>query len=160
MAFLKQNMNQFVGAPILGQVDLIPSPDTISAQFNPASTETHLQVTSLVKMITGASGAILVDVQTGPADVLPFGVIPVSERGNTYKAGDIITVLRSGYIYMRTSAAVVRGTNVSTTAATASSDPVVATDVTSGHAITGVAVDEASAADLLIRINLKFSILP
>ena len=52
------------------------------------------------------------------------------------------------------SAAIVRGTKVSTTASTTTADPTVATDATSGHYITGTAADEATAAGQLIRIKI------
>lgn len=155
MAFLKQNMNQFAGAPVLGQVDLIPTPDVVSAQIDPASVGANMQVTSAFKLKTGTSGAILVDIQTGPTDATIFGIVPYNQRGNIYKAGDIITLIRSGYVYMRSGAAVVRGTTVSLTAATSTSDPLVATDATSGHFTLGLAIDEASAADQLIRVQVR-----
>lgn len=155
MAFLKQNMNQFGQTPILGQVDLIPSPDVVSAQVNPASVLTSLQQGDPVKLITGTSGAILVDKQTGPTDASVFGVIPYSARKNLYVKGDMIEVVRAGYMYMRSSAAVVRGTKVAITVSTTTTDPLVTTDATSGHFITGIAIDEASAADQLIRVLIS-----
>ena len=155
MSFLTQNMNQRGMTPILGAVDLIPSPDTVTAQIDPASTFAYFQVTSAVKLKTGSSGAIFVDAQTGPTDAAVWGVIPLNAQKNKYAAGAIIEVLRSGYIYLRTSAAVVRGTRVAMTAATATSDPVVQTDATSGHFTLGIAIDEASAADQLIRVQIS-----
>jgi len=152
MAFFKQNMNQFAQAAILGQVDLIPTPDVVSAQVNPSSALTSLQQGDAVKLITGTSGAILVDKQTGPTDAAVFGVIPYNERKNLFVKGDIVEVVRAGYMYMLSSAAVVRGTRVAITASTTSADPTVATDSTSGHFTVGIAIDEASAANQLIRV--------
>lgn len=161
MSFLKQNMNQFSQTPILGAVDLNPSPDVVSAQILPSSSATAIQVGSAVKLVTGTSGAILVDVQTGPTDATVFGVIPYNERKNLYKAGDLIEVARGGtYMYMLSGAAVVRGTKVSITAATTTADPTVATDTTSGHFVVGTAVDEATAAGQLIRVAINPSTLP
>lgn len=162
MAFLTQQMNQFTNAAILGMVDQIPTPDVVSAQINPASAASSIQVGDPVKLITGTSGAILVDKGTGPADTVKvFGIIPYNERKNIYVAGDIIEVACGGsYVYCKTSAAVVRGTNVSTTGSTTTADPTVATDVTSGHQITGVAIDEASGANQLIRVKITPSTLP
>lgn len=156
MAYLQQNMNLFNPLAIIGAIDLIPSPDVVGAQIDPASTAQYVQAGSPVKLKTGTSGAILVDAQTGPTDAAVFGVIPYNERKNLYAAGDIITVARGGtYMYMRSSAAITRGARVSITAATVSSDPLVTTDATSGHFTVGIAVDEASAADQLIRVQIS-----
>ncbi len=160
MSFLTQNMNQFTQAPILGLVDQIPTPDVVSAQLL-STTSAVAQVGSAVKLVTGTSGAILVDICTGPTDGPVFGVIPYNERKNLYKANDLIEVAcEDSYVYLRSSAAITRGTNVSTTAATTTTDPLVTTDVTSGHYITGIAVDEATAANQLLRIKIAPSKLP
>lgn len=155
MAFKTQNMNQFTQQPILGGVDLIPSPDVISAQILPSSGLTACQNGSAVKLVTGTSGAVLVDVQTGPTDEAVFGVIPYNERKNLYKAGDFIEVVRSGYVYMLSSAAITRGARVAITAATTTADPTVATDATSGHFTAGICVDEATASGQLVRISIQ-----
>lgn len=155
MAFLKQQMNQLTNAPILGGVDLIPTPNVVSAQILSTSTA-PLQNGSAMKLVTGTSGSILVDACTGPTDGPVFGIIPYNERKNLYKANDLCEIACSeSYVYLLSSAAVVRGTKVATTAATTSADPTVATDATSAHYITGIAVDEASASGQLIRIKIS-----
>lgn len=155
MAFIKQNMNQFSQTPILGQVDLIPAPDVVSAQVLPTSTLTSLQQGDPVKLVTGNSNAILVDKQTGPTDAAVFGIIPYNARKNLYVKGDLIDVVCSGTMYMLSSAAVVRGTTVAITSSTTTTDPLVTTDATTAHFITGIALDEASAANQLIRVQIK-----
>lgn len=154
MAFQLQNQNQFTQAPILGAVDLIPTTDVVTAQVLPTSALTSLQVGDPVKLVTGSSGAILVDKQTGPTDAIVFGVIPYNEKKNLYVKGDLIEVVIAGVMYMRTSAAVVRGTRVAITSSTTTTDPLVATDATTGHFTTGIALDEASAANQLIRVRI------
>lgn len=154
MAFQLQNQNQFTQAPILGAVDLIPTTDVVTAQVLPTSALTSLQVGDPVKLVTGSSGAILVDKQTGPTDAIVFGVIPYNEKKNLYVKGDLIEVVIAGVMYMRTSAAVVRGTRVAITSSTTTTDPLVATDVTAAHFTTGIALDEASAANQLIRVRI------
>lgn len=160
MAFLKQNMNQFAQLAMLGAVDLIPTPDVVSAQIDPASAAVYIQQGSVVKLKTGTSGAILVDIQTGPTDTLPFGVIPYNERKNLYVKGDLIEVVVAGYMYMLSGAAVVRGTKVAVAAAGAAVDPLVTTDVTAAHVVIGTAVDEATAAGQLIRVKISPSTNP
>ena len=58
-AFLSQAMNQFVQAPILGLVDLTPSPNVITCQLDPNSSATSIQVGDAVKLIAGTSATIL-----------------------------------------------------------------------------------------------------
>lgn len=161
MAFLLQNPNQFAQSPILGAVDLIPTPNVVTAQILPTSALTSLQVGDAVKLVTGTSGAILVDKQTGPTDATVFGVIPYNEKKNIYVKGDLVEVaLQGSVVYMRSSAAVVRGTKVAITASTTTTDPLVTTDVTAAHFVTGIALDEASAANQLIRVRIEPSTNP
>lgn len=155
MAFLLQNPNQFAQSPILGAVDLIPSPDVVTAQVLPTSALTSLQVGDPVKLVTGTSGAILVDKQTGPTDAIVLGVIPYNEKKNLYVKGDLIEVVIAGVVYMRSSAAITRGARVAITSSTTTTDPLVTTDATSGHFTTGVALDEATAANQLIRVRVQ-----
>jgi hypothetical protein len=156
MAYANQQMNVFTQAPMLGALDQIPSPDVVSAQIYSSSTYAYFQQGQPVKLVTGVSGAILVDAQTGPTDAAIYGVIPYNERKNVYKAGDYIEVAGNGsYMYMYSGGAVNRGDSVSITAATSSADPVVNTDTTSGHYCVGYAVDTASAAGQLIRVQIK-----
>ncbi len=156
MAFIKQPMNVLTGAQILGAVDMIPTPDVISAQIISTSSAPSIQVGDVVKLITGTSGSVLVDICTGPTDGPVLGVIPYNERKNIYAANDLIEVAcGASYVYLLSSAAIVRGAKVSTTASTTTADPTVATDATSAHYITGIAVDEASAAGQLIRVKIQ-----
>ena len=161
MSFLTQNMNQFAQAPILGLVDQIPTPDVVSAQILTTSSATAIQVGSAMKLVAGTSGAIVVDVQTGATDAAVFGVIPYNARKNIYVPGDFCEVACGGsYVYLKASAAITRGDGVSTTAATTTADPLVTTDTTSGHFLTGTAVDSASGAGVLLRIKIAPSKLP
>jgi hypothetical protein len=156
MAFLQQSMNSFVQTPILGLVGMIPSPNVISAQISPSSVAV-IQVGTPVKLVTGTSSTILVDACTGPTDGPVFGVIPFNNRKNIYAANDIVEVCCSNsYLYLRSSAAIARGAKVTTTAATSTTDPLVTTvSVPSTQYVTGVAVDTATAADQLIRVEVQ-----
>jgi hypothetical protein len=155
MSFLTQNMNQFAQAPILGQVDMIESPDVVSAQFLLTSVAV-CQVGSAMKLVAGTSGAMVVDVQTGPTDATVFGVVLYNARKNIYAGGDFLELGCSGtYVYLKSGGAIYRGDLVSTTAATTSADPLVNTDTTSGHFETGIAVDAATGANQLVRIKIN-----
>ena len=156
MSFTTQNQNVFVPPAMLGAIDLIAATNVVSVQILPSSSATAIQQGTAVKLIAGTSGAILVDVQTGPTDAAIFGVIPYNDRKNLYKAGDIVSVVvGGGYMYMRSSAAVARGTGVSITAATTTTDPLVTTDSTSGHFLVGTAIDDCTAANTLIRVQIS-----
>lgn len=157
MAFLSQTMNTFAQTPILGLVDLIPSPNVIAAQLNPSSAAVFQVGTALKLLAANDSGLPVVDACTGPTDGPVFGVIPYGARKNLYVAGDIVSVaLDETYIFLRSSAAIARGDKVTTTAATTTTDPLVTTvSVPSTQYVTGVAIDIASAANVLLRIRIK-----
>jgi hypothetical protein len=157
MAFLGQTMNQFTQAPILGQVDLVPSPNVITAQIISTSSATHIQVGDAVKLVAGTSSTILVDICSGPTDGPVLGVIPYNERINLYSPGDLIEVAQvNTYVYLKSSAAIARGAKVTTTASTSSADPLVTTvSVPSTQYVTGIAVDTATAANQLLRIQIS-----
>ena len=156
MSFLTQAMNQFTQAAILGQVDMVPTPDVVSAQILSTSSATSIQVGDAVKLVAGTSGAILVDKQTGPTDATVFGVIVYNERKNIYSPGDYIEVACAGsFVYLIPGGAIARGDTVSTTASTTTADPTVATDTTTGHFITGIAVDVATGAGAPSVIRIK-----
>jgi len=157
MPFLGQQMNAFTQAPILGQVSFVPSPNVVTAQINPASSATSIQVGDVVKLVAGASSTVLVDKCSGPTDGPVFGVIPYNERKNVYAAGDLIEVAQiETYVYLKASAAVARGAKVTTTASTTSADPLVTTvSVPSTQYVTGIAVDTAASADGLIRVRVS-----
>lgn len=159
MAFLSQLMNQFVQAPILGLVDLTPSPNVLTCQINPSSSATSIQVGDAVKLIAGTSAMILVDKCSGPTDGPVFGVIPYNEKKNIYAAGDIIEVSGANtFVFLKASGTVTRGDKVTTTASTTAADPVVATvTVPSTQYVTGVAVDTA-ATGTLVRVQIAPSL--
>lgn len=155
MAFLTQAMNQFVQAPILGLVDLIPSPNVIAAQIYTSSTAA-LQNGSAVKLIDATGALPIVDAVTGPTDGPIYGVIPYGARKNLYVANDVVQIcLTTSFMYLKSSAAIARGAVVSTVAATTTADPTVATAVTSTDYVLGVCIDKATAANQLVRINIK-----
>ena len=149
MAFLTQEMNQFVQAPIIGLVDMTPSPNVVSAQINPNSSATSIQVGDAVKLISGTSATILVDKCSGPTDGPVYGFIPYNARKNVYVAGDLIEVATDEtYLYLKASASVARGAKVAVTASTPTADPTVATAVTSTDYVAGVAVDTIASGGL------------
>ncbi len=156
MAFLSQTMNQFAQTPILGLVDLVPSPNVVAAMLSPSSTAVF-QVGTALKLIVGDSALPLVEACSGPTDGPVFGVIPYNNRKNLYVAGDIVNVaLDETYVFLKCSAAVARGDKVTTTAATTTADPLVATvSVPSTQYVTGIAIDSSTGANQLLRIRIK-----
>ena len=158
LAFLSQAMNQFVQAPILGLVDLTPSPNVVTCQINPDSSAPSIQVGDAVKLIAGTSATILVDRISGPTDGPVYGVIPYNAKKNVYLPGDLIEVATNEtYVHLKTLGTVTRGEKVSVIASTTTADPTVSTAAASTDYITGVSVDTA-ATGLLTRIRILPSV--
>lgn len=157
MGQVVQNQNQFAQTPILGQLTMIPNANVFSVRLNPSSTAV-LQAGSAVKLIAGSAigNEILVDACTGPTDGPVYGVIIYNMRKSLYAAGDVAEVAGpNSVVILEASAAVARGDKVTTTAATAGNDPRVATvSVPSTQYVTGVALDPASGAGALIRVQI------
>jgi hypothetical protein len=147
-----QNQNQFAMTPELGQVAQTPNSSVVSVLINPASVATVIQNGSPVKLITGTSNQVMVDVGSDPTNDVIYGVIIYNLRKNQYSPGDNAEVATGGSVmFMETSAAVNRGTTVAINPA----GPTVATDTTTGHQVGGVALDQAAAANTLIRVLVK-----
>ena len=157
MARLTQNPNQFNQTAQLGQLTRDPQPETYPVRIQPNSTATNITVASaLIGYGTSDNGEILVDVSTGPTSGPIVGVIEYSPQKNTYVAGDRCNMAGPGnVIFLESGAAITSWTQVSTTAGTSSADPLVATDVTSGHFITGVAITGATGAQQLVAVKIR-----
>lgn len=160
MAFLTQAMNQFTQAPILGAVDLIPTPEVLACQIYASSTAAIQNGTVVKQIAVSSAGLPVVDAVTGPTDGPVFGVIPYTDRKNLYVAGDVVQVVKSaGYVFLKSSAAINAGDKVTATAATTSADPTVATVSTpTTQYVTGTALDTCAAANALIRIRIAPSL--
>lgn len=160
MAFLTQSLNQFAQSPILGLVDQIPSLNVITAQILTTSAATAIQVGSTVKLVDGTGANIIVDVCSAVTDGPVYGVILFNQKKNTYAPGDRVEIACVGSVlYLKTSAAVARGTKVGTTPATTTADPTVQAIATAAtDYVTGVALDKATAANQLIRVQIQPSL--
>lgn len=162
MSNLALNQNQTLQSAIIGMVTMDPQPNTMAAQLNPSSSATVITAGQAVKLFGTAGAQVIVDICTSAADGPVFGVIAYDLRGNNkYVAGDIVEIVgRGGIVMLKTSAAVVRGTNVSVTNQTVSTnDPTVATDTTVADYITGVALGQASGANILIKVQISQGII-
>lgn len=142
-----QKLNQFAQTPMLGSPDLAFNYNTKSALINPSSVATKLQVGQGVKLIAGASPTILVD--QAAANEKAFGVIVYQLKRNTYSAGQPVEVACKGNVlYLEASAAISRGAAVELVPA----GPTVVTKNTGNQL--GIALDQASAAGDLIRVEI------
>lgn len=164
MSNLSLNQNQFTQSPTIGMLTFDPQPDTLPAQLNPSSTQPAASFVSgaAVKLVAWAgTGQIIVDTTSSASDGPVFGVIEFSKQKNTYVPGDQINVAaRGNTIHLKSSAAIVRGTNVSVTnPAVGTNDPTVATDTTQGDYILGVALGQVGAANQLIKIQVSPGLL-
>ena len=161
---LSLNTEQIQG--FLGRVSRAVTLNKVAAIINPASAAS-LSVGDTVKLSNGtpsamAQGPIQVDKHTGPTDTAAvFGVIIASPKQNEYAAGqEVLLALTGTFISLLASAAIQPGTKVSTTVSTGTTDPTVATDATTGHQITGIAVGYASAAGQFVEVQVNPSTNP
>ena len=154
--FLTQNTNQFKQTPFLGQLTRDPQPNTLPVRINPVTTFAYGAVAAPLKAYgVSADGEIMVDFSTGPNDGPIVGVIAYDPQLNTYAAGARCRMAGPGNIlFLKAGSAIVSWTNVSTTAATSTSDAQVATDTTGGHYITGQALTGAAAANGLLAVKI------
>jgi hypothetical protein len=156
MAYLTQNPNQTFMSPILGQVDMAVTPNTKAVMLDPASINVYAQAGSPVKLVAKAGhGEIFVDVCTGVTDGPIYGVVLYNLRKNKYAAGDMMEVgCRGTVVYLESSTTINRGARVNSTAATASADPLVTTVANNTDWQLGVTLDQASAANDLVRVEI------
>lgn len=157
MSNLVQNQNQTFQTPMLAMVTMDPQPQTFPAQIDPASTAI-ITAGVAVKLVSKAGTPnIVVDATTSSSDGPIFGVIPFNKRQNTYAAGDTVEVVgQGGVLMLKSSAAIVRGTNVTpTNPAVTTNDPMVATTTTAGDYILGVALGQAAGANELIKVRIN-----
>ena len=158
MANLALNQNAGLSmTPILGMLSQDPQPNTLVCQINPVGTALYV-AGQPVKLISYADsgGQFIIDVCASVTDGPVLGVITSSKQGMQFKAGDQVEVAaRGNIIFLESSAAIVRGTQVAATpSALITNDPTVATDTTNTHYILGAALGQASAGSKLIRIQI------
>ena len=157
MAYLTQNPNQTYMAPVLGQVDMAFQVNVKSCMIYISSTIGYLSAGSPVKLVPQAGkGQIIVDGVTGATDAPYYGVILYNPRKNLYAAGDMCEVGCVGtVVYLESGAAVRRGDHVESAAATSSADPLVTTVANGTDYELGLALDDTTAANDLIRVEIR-----
>lgn len=150
------NQNQFIQAPVIGQVAFQPNVDTETCQINPNTTATYIQAGCAVKLIANSGPEIVVDVTSGPSDGPVYGVISYNPRINKYGASDRVEIAStSNIIYLKSSAAINRGNRVSVTNPTTSTnDATVASDATAGDSTIGFALTQVSGANQLVKVKI------
>lgn len=147
-----QNMNQFAQGKALGELDLRPNSNVYPAVIDPDSTFENFKAGTVLKLVAGASPAILVDAAE-PEDE-PFGVIPFNFKKNTYVAGDSVQVASDYCVLMlKSSEAIERKDAVQFDNGT-TDDPTVAV-LTDGSAQLGISLDQTASANQLIRVLVK-----
>ena len=148
--------NSFRQTQLVGQLDLTtnPNPAITPVTYNPSGVGGDIiPGTGLILTDLGVADSIgdpIVDVRAADADAI-YGVLVFDTKGGTKEIGDRITVAKVGsIIVMNSNAAILRGAKVALVLATPGDV------VTQGaEALFGIALDKASAADDLIRIEVK-----
>jgi hypothetical protein len=148
---MSQLMNQFIQAPVLGQLDLMLNGNTLSAYIDPAYAGAPLAPGQAVKRVAAVGGIPVVTPTTADSDDV-FGIIEYDIKHFQFIAGYKCNVswFRGNVIYLTSSAAIaayakfkmVHGTPGSIAAPT------------TGDVISGRTVDSASASGQLIRCVL------
>lgn len=148
--------NQFRQGQAVGQLDLTtnPNPSVTPVTYNPDGSGDDIVAGTGLKLVDlGASDSVgdpIVDVRTADADAI-YGVLVFDTKGGTKEVGNRITVAKVGSIMvMNSNAAILRGAKVALVLATPG-DVVTLTS----EALFGLALDKASAADELIRVEVK-----
>lgn len=162
MANLSLNQNQFAQSAMLGMVTNDPQPETFSCQLNPSSDWTGPITAGQSVMLSDVTGPQIIVEPCAADDDAVFGVIAYNLRKNSYELGDIVSVVGDGgVLLLKSSAAIARGAKVGTTNQTvATDDPTVATQTTAEKAVTGIALEKATAANQLIKVLVRPSVNP
>lgn len=141
------SLNQAFPILVKGQIVSGYNSNQLSVQINPSSVGTFVGGTA-VKLIDGTQKIPVVDVAAATDDI--YGFVTYSIKDNTPAAGDIINLaIGNTVMAMQASAAIVRGAKVEIVASGAK----VATSAGTNK-IVGIALDKASAADDLIRVQI------
>lgn len=152
------NQNQFKQSRVLGEPDLTlnPTPNVYSVRFNPEATvdTDFLTPGEGVKLVDLAgndvNGVPIVDERAADADAI-FGVKIFDTKNGSNDPSDIVQVAgKDAVIWMNAGAAIARGAKVALVLATPGN---VVTQTT--EALFGLALDKATAADQLIRVQVK-----
>lgn len=162
MANLALNQNQFVQTAMLGMVTGDPQPSTLPCQLDPNSSWTGpITAGQSVKLTNTTGPQIMVEPCAADTDAV-FGIIPFNLRKNSYSLGEVVEVVQDlGILMLKSSAAIARGAKVAVTNQTVSTnDPTVATQTTASKAVAGIALERATAADQLIKVQVRPSINP
>lgn len=143
-----QNENQLTQGPIKGGLSAVPNPATISGQLTPASANTVYAATA-VKLIAGTSNTILVEKALAGDQI--FGFVVLTPRKPSHTAGGKFEIALPGSVMeMESGASINRGQLVEIVAAT---NTVIA--YAGVNTAIGVALDQATAANQLIRVLIR-----
>lgn len=146
---MAQILNQFVQAPVQGQVDLHLGGNIIAVQID-SSSAGGLIPGQAVKMVDSSGGVPkVVECAANSDDVYGFLVYDIKDR--VYAAGDRaeIACLHDSCMYMTSSAAIARNAKIAIVVAGSQ----VVTAAT-GMMVVGRAFDKATASGQLIRVVL------
>lgn len=144
-----QIMNQFSQSPYLGMLDLAYNYNTIAVQIDLDETA-EIIAGQPVKFTQDAGGVPKVTLCTANTDV-PAGAINFNIKNRVFVAGDYAEMSQRGNVmYLYSTAAIARGARVMLDVSTKGG----VITATTGKPVFGFALDVASAAGQLIRIEL------
>lgn len=146
-----QNPNQFVQAPVLGQVDLYLNYNTIACQVDASQGATPLVAGQAVKVVASEGGIPKIIACSANADNV-FGFINYNVKNRNFGIGFVVEVSQKGNVlYLQSTGPIARGAQV--TLDLFSIGGVGQLVGSSGANIVGFALDNANGGEL-VRIEL------
>lgn len=152
-----QSQNQFAQSTIIGFVDMPFNFNTFSAQVDVSQTLEDVRPGDPLKMVNSAGGVPKL-IKLAAATNIPWAIANYNIKNPSFPAGAPLEVSASGNVmWMVATAAISRQSKVCPVLT--QSGGVVAATGSSALAIIGVALDKASAAGDLIRVQIDLGAL-
>lgn len=150
-----QNMNQTAQTAIKGRVSHIPNPSTISCAVGPNSVNI-LNPASAVVLIAGTANMILVDKATPTQNI--FGFVIWTPKKSTFPANAKVEIALPGSVMeMESNASFNRGSILYQITTGDDADQVTSSSA-GGATPIGIALDQATGADQLVRVYIQIGL--
>jgi len=147
---ISTQMNQMAQTPLKAQLAAIFNANTLPVMIDPAQVGT-LYAGDFVKLVNATGKNILV--QKAAATDSPFGVIIFTPKKQSYVAGDAVEVACDmSVVFLESAGVIARGANVEYTPT-----GTLVTSTGGVNPICGIALDNATAANQLIRVLVRTS---
>ena len=152
-----QNMNQTAQTPIKGRVANTPNPSTISVQLQQNSTYTVYPASAVV-LFAGTANKIMVDKATPTQNIFGF-VCWNSKKPNGWTAASKLEIALPGSVmWMESNVAFNRGAVLYQITTGDDADQVTNNSNGSTNTPIGLALDQSTGADQLVRVYIQIGL--